>query len=271
MVLALAGILWAARRTTRHLPRLALAAERLGMDVEASPVEENGPREVRRVAQAFNGMQERIRDHIEERTTMLAAVSHDLRTYLTRLELRAETIDNADQQAHARRDITEMKQMLDELVQFARADRRPPQPVPLALRALLQSLVDEQVDLGRDAALEPGAKITVHADPVALKRALTNLIENAVRYGERARLALQADAGRAVLTVDDEGPGIPPGERLQVLKPFRRLETSRNRATGGSGLGLAIARSIIIKHRGSLELQEAPGGGLRVRVELPLD
>lgn len=278
LVLLVAGILWVARRTTRHLPRLALAAARLGIDVNTAPMEESGPREIKRAARAFNQMQARIRGHMEERTAMLAAVSHDLRTYLTRLELRTETIDDPAQQSRMRADIGAMNQMLEELLSFAREDGRKPDPVPLELRSLLESLVDEQRDLGRRADLAAGELLTLVADPIALKRALTNLLENAIRYGECARLNLQHDLhhglhhelGDAVVTIDDDGPGISPADRETVLKPFERLDASRNRSTGGSGLGLAIARSIVAKHQGTLTLGDAPGGGLRVELRLPI-
>ena len=269
MVLVLITVLWAARRTTRHLPRFAFAAEQLGSHVDTPPLQETGPREVRRAARAFNRMQRRIREHSEERTAMLAAVSHDLRTYLTRLGLRAEDINDPEQRAKTRQDLDEMNGMLEELLQFAREDQRDPEKVPLELRSLLESLVDEHRDLGHQAPLGRGAKVTIHGDPVALTRAITNLVDNAIRYGERASLELVGTDKTAVLTIDDAGPGVPTEQRDTVLKPFQRLETSRNRATGGSGLGLTIARTIIVKHRGDLELLEAPGGGLRVRVSLP--
>ena len=269
MVLVLTAVLWAARRTTRHLPRFAFAAEQLGSQVDTPPLQETGPREVRRAARAFNRMQRRIREHSEERTVMLGAVSHDLRTYLTRLELRAEAINDPDQRAKTRQDLAEMNRMLEELLQFAREDQRHPEPLPLELRSLVESLVDEHRDLGHDATLATGAKVTIHGDPVALKRAINNLIDNAIRYGDRASLELVCTDETAVLTIDDAGPGIAAEQRDTVLMPFQRLETSRNRATGGSGLGLTIARTIIDKHRGELELLDAPGGGLRVRVSLP--
>ncbi len=269
MVLVLVAVLWAARRTTRHLPRFAFAAEQLGSRVDMPPLQETGPREVRRAVRAFNRMQSRIREHSEERTAMLAAVSHDLRTYLTRLELRAEAINDAEQRAKTRQDLSEMNQMLEELLQFAREDRHDLQTVPLELRSLLESLVDEHHDLGHDATLAPGEKVTLEGDPIALKRAVNNLVDNAIRYGNRAALELTQSGARAVLTIDDAGPGIAAEHRDTVLAPFQRLETSRNRATGGSGLGLTIARTILDKHGGNLELLEAPGGGLRARVTLP--
>ena len=260
---------WAARRLTRPLDRLAAAAERLGIDRSAPAVAEEGPRELRAIAQAFNRMRERIGKYLEERTGLVAAVSHDLRTPLTRLRLRAEAIADEAERAKVLDDIAEMEAMIAATLDFAREDRKdePLQAVDLA--ALLQSLVDDRADSGADMVYQGPDRADLACRPTALKRAFANLIDNAAKYGGGGRVSL-ADAGSALrIEIVDSGPGIPPAEREAVFRPFYRLDASRSRETGGVGLGLSIARDIVRSHGGSIALGDATPQGLKVVVELP--
>ena len=260
---------WAARRLTRPLDRLAAAAERLGIDRSAPAVAEEGPRELQAIAQAFNRMRERIGKYLEERTGLVAAVSHDLRTQLTRLRLRAESIADEAERAKVLDDIAEMEAMIAATLDFAREDRRdePLQAVDLA--ALLQSLVDDRADAGADIAYDGPDRADIACRPTALKRAFANLIDNAVKYGGGGSVRLADAEGALRVEIVDRGPGIPAAEREAVFRPFYRLETSRSRETGGVGLGLSIARDILRSHGGTIALGDGEPKGLRVTVEIP--
>jgi signal transduction histidine kinase len=273
-MLAMAAVIiavsiWAARWVTAPLAALAAAAQRLGRDVDAAPVAETGTREMRQASRAFNDMQIRLRETIRHRTRLLAAISHDLRTPLTSLRLRAETHPDAEERDKMLATIAEMTAMVSTTLQYAR-DETTAEPVrPTDLAALVASVVDDMVDAGKDVTVTPAASLVVACRPTALKRALRNLIDNAVQYGERARVSLH-DAGDGVdLLVDDDGPGLPPDELTRVFQPFYRREESRSRDTGGVGLGLAIARSLVEGHHGTLTLQNRPKGGLRACISLP--
>jgi signal transduction histidine kinase len=270
VVLVLVAAVWAAHRMTRPLRRLTQAADQFGVDVRAPPMPEHGSRELRRAARAFNRMQARLRRFVDDRTLMLAAISHDLRTVLTRLRLRAEFIDDGEQQDKAIADIDEMQAMLDETLSFARDDASDEQPIRTDLSALLQSLCIGVVDTGGVADFAGPRQITIQGRPVALRRAFGNLIDNAIRYGGQAAVSLSEDLGEAVVEVLDNGPGIPEDMREKVFRPFFRLESSRSRETGGTGLGLASARAVIHRHGGQISLHDGPNGGLLVRVSLPL-
>ncbi len=260
---------WAGRRVTAPLGRFAAAAERLGTDVEAPPLAESGASEIRQAARAFNQMQERIRRFIDDRTLMLAAISHDLRTSLTRLKLRTEFIDDVEQREKALADLDEMQAMLDSTLSFARDDSADEAGTRVDLAALLQSLCDDLADGGAPVRYEGPDRITLECRPAALRRAFTNLIDNAVAYGGEATVTL-VDGGDSVrVSVADRGPGVPEAERERVFSPFFRLEGSRSRDTGGTGLGLAIARSVVRGHGGDVRLAERPGGGLLVEATLP--
>jgi signal transduction histidine kinase len=260
---------WAARRVTVPLGRFAQAAGRLGTDVSAPPMAEAGPSEIVQAAQAFNQMQERIQRLVDDRTRMLAAIAHDLRTVLTRLRLRAELIDDAEQQGKAIADLDSMAAMLDETVAFARDDSAGEARQDVDLAALVRSLCDDLADAGQPVHYRGPDRLRFACRPVALRRALANLIDNAVKYGGVAQVGLQGDAHAIWLTIEDRGPGIPATAREQVFQPFFRLEPSRSRATGGTGLGLAVARTIVHRHGGEITLDDRPGGGLVVRVTLP--
>ncbi|MBX9749224.1 MAG: HAMP domain-containing protein [Roseococcus sp.] len=266
-------IWWAMRRLTRPVADLAAAAERLGRGVNAPPLPENGPREVATAAAAFNTMASNIRRFVADRTQMLAAISHDLRTPITRLRLRAEFLDDEDQRRKMLADLAEMEAMIAATLTFARDDAANEPAGAVDLASLARTVLDEAADAcpERAAAIayEGPEHLVLQLRPVALKRALTNLIGNALKYGDAARLRLEARGQGAVLILDDDGPGIPEGAQEAVFQPFHRVEGSRNRETGGTGLGLTIARSILRAHGGDVTLGNREGGGLRVVARLP--
>ncbi len=265
-VLALS--LFAVRRVTRPLSMLAGAADELGRDFHRPPLPEDGPQEVRRAARAFNTMQERIGRYIKDREQMLAAVSHDLKTPITRLRLRAEMTDDPTFRAKVSQDLDDMETMVGATLDFMRgADNREP-VTPLDMMALLESIQTDQQELGATVTLS-GTANAYPARAVALKRCLTNLIENAVRYGGSAAIDIIDDGNSLTITVADNGPGIPADRLDAVFEPFVRLEDSRSRATGGTGLGLSIARTIARAHGGELVLRNRTHGGLAARLTLP--
>jgi signal transduction histidine kinase len=261
---------WAARRVTQPFRQFTLAATRLGTDVNAPPMVVEGAREIREAAHAFNVMQQRINRFVEDRTLMLAAISHDLRTSLTRLRLRAEYIADPEQKRKMELDLNEMNMMLEETLDFARADASKEQTTKVDIAALLESLCDDLADAGQAVRYVGEEKLTCLCRPGAMRRVLANLIDNAVRYGQEAEVDLRHDAYDLVISITDKGPGIPPDMLEKVFSPFFRLETSRSKETGGTGIGLAIARSIIRQHGGDIELRNKDGGGLVVKVTLPV-
>ncbi len=260
---------WAARRMTAPLAGFARAAERLGVDGEAPLLPESGPRELRDATRAFNRMQERLRRFVDDRTQMLAAISHDLRTPLTRLRLRAEFVEDPDQQRRMLDDLDAMEAMITSTLAFARDDARKEPRSRLDLGAMLQTLADDTADAGFDARYDGPAHRTLLGRPIALGRALTNLVDNAVKYGGSARISLAAAGGHVSVVVEDDGPGIPPEEIEKVFQPFYRLERSRSRDTGGTGLGLSVARTVARAHGGDVVLENRPAGGLRATLVLP--
>jgi len=260
---------WAVRRATAPLAMFESAAERLGRDVNAPPMNEKGPREVRRAARSFNNMQRRLKAFVEDRTHMLAAISHDLRTPITRLRLRAELIDDDVQQKKILEDLAQMEDMIVATLAFARDETTNEADVRLDLAALLQSLCDDATDAGASASYQGTDKLTFTGRPVALMRAFQNLIDNAVKYGDRADLVVDQDDRTVTVHIDDQGPGIPEAERSRVFDPFYRVEGSRNRDTGGVGLGLAVVRSVITAHGGEIFLGTGSSDGFRVTVVLP--
>ncbi|WP_338147223.1 ATP-binding protein [Neoroseomonas oryzicola] len=267
-------ILWAVARLMRPVRILAAAADRLGRDVNAAPLEETGPVEVRTAAHAFNEMAARIRRFVADRTQMLAAIGHDLRTPITRLRLRAEFMDDDEQRRKMLADLDEMEQMIAATLAFARDDAAAEPASPIDLAALCRTVADEAADarpeLAEAISYSGPERLVVRARPVALKRAMANLVTNALAYGGAARLALSPPEGGVVrLAVEDDGPGIPEAEMENVFAPFRRLEGSRNRETGGTGLGLTITRNILRAHGGDVTLRNRPGGGLTVVASLP--
>ena len=269
-LLVVLGLVWGAHRTTRPLRRFAEAADRLGLDANPPPLPERGPRELRNATRAFNRMTARIRRLVDDRTLMLAAVSHDLKTMLTRLRLRAEFIEDGEQKEKAAADLDEMQAMLEATLSFARDDAADERPVAVDLAAMLQSLAADLADAGRAAAYDGPDRLTLRGRPVALRRVFENLLDNALRYGGEAAVSLRQADGRAEVRIEDRGPGIPAALRERVFDPFFRVEASRSRDTGGSGLGLAVVRAVVQRHDGEIALEDRPGGGLRARVALPL-
>jgi len=261
--------IWAVKRSTAPLALFAWAAERLGRDVNAPDLPEDGPREVNRAAKAFNQMQRQLRRLINDRTQMLAAISHDLRTPITRLRLRAEFVEDNEQRNKMLTDLEQMEEMIAATLAFARDDNANEPRRMLDLDDLIQSICDDSTDIGHDVEFSGSTEMSFSGRPLALRRAFTNLIENAVNYGQRARVNIEASPKQITITVEDDGPGIPDAELERVFEPFYRIETSRNRKTGGTGLGLAVVRSIIRGHGGEVVMTNNPKGGLRAIVTLP--
>jgi signal transduction histidine kinase len=263
--------LWFARSVARNLSQFSAAADAVGRSVDAPLLPESGPREVRLAATAFNRMQERLRRFVNDRTQMLAAISHDLRTPLTRLRLRAEFVDDDTQRGKMLSDIAEMEAMIAATLAFARDDAvREPQS-PQDLDQLLDRLASDLCDGGYPVHYETeGEPVIVSYSARSLRRAISNLAENAVKYGNLAHLSLSHTGETATILIEDEGPGIASDMMEQVFQPFFRLEGSRNRDTGGVGLGLSVARTIIRGHGGDIQLSNRPEGGLRATVTLPV-
>ena len=266
-VIAVAALL--VRSIAAPLRRLAGAADAIGHKAETRPVAEEGPNEVRQVARAFNAMQQRIARLIDDRTQALAAVSHDLRTPITRLRLQAGFIADPDIQVSIDRDLDEMDAMIDTTLAYLRGDADTETQRPTDLPALLETLLDAEEDQGYPVSYDGPSHLTLVVRPLAIKRAFGNLIANATAYGGKADVRLRLEPEGAVVTIDDEGPGIPVGDIERVFDPFVRLEPSRNHSTGGVGLGLAIARQTIAAEGGTLVLINRPAGGLTARVMLP--
>ncbi len=265
----LAVSIWAVRRVTAPLGGIAAAAERLGKDVTTSPLAERGTIEMRLAARAFNEMQERLRRLIENRTRMLAAISHDLRTPLTLLRLRAENVDTVEEREKMLATIAEMDGMIEATLAFARDEAAAEPRRSTDLTALLASIVDDMADAGMPVTMLPASPVTGDCRPAVLKRAVTNLIDNAIKYGKSASVSIRTEPAAVRIVVEDDGPGIPENELLRVFQPFYRLEGSRSRETGGIGLGLAIALSIVEAHGGELTLANRSEGGLRATITLP--
>ncbi|WP_119301443.1 ATP-binding protein [Dongia deserti] len=255
----------AMRVITRPIASLANAAEQLGRGAKPGDVPVAGLDEVRQAARAFNQMQRRIRRMIEDRTQMIAAISHDLRTPITRLRLRAEFVEDAEEQQKMLTDLDQMEAIIRSTLMFAREDSDNEPTADIDLQVLLQEVAESHPP----ARLTTREACSLRGRPVALRRCFNNLVENAVRYGNTAEIALHDRGGAVEVTVDDTGPGIPEDRLNDVFRPFVRLEESRNRESGGAGLGLAIARSVVLAHGGTIVLSNRAEGGLRVLVRLP--
>ncbi len=263
MLTGIAVAAWvAARWLSGPIQRMARAAHALGENLNSPPLAENtGSVEVRQASAVFNQMQVRLNSQIAERSRFLAAVSHDLRTPLTRLRLRAEKIDDPQLKSSIREDVDEMTAMIDAALDYLRGTGQPEAPRLLDITALVQSLADNAEERGGMVTVS-GSASPIHVQPGGMRRCVNNLLENALRYGERAWVAIEEAADRVVISIRDAGPGIPEDKLEAVFAPFFRLEDSRNRNTGGIGLGLSIARDIALQHGGSLVLRNDPHGGL---------
>jgi len=254
---------------TRPIRDMAAAVRDLRPGDDTAKLAESGPREVRELAVAFNDMQARITRLVGERTHALAAVSHDLRTPLTRLKLRVEDLGNPELERAIAADLNEVEQMVDATLSYLRGETETESPRALDLAALLRTLADEATDMGQDVTLDTPHSLVIQGRLLGLKRAFSNLIQNAVKYGQRAHIEVETSPNAIVVKIDDEGAGIPLEKLDVVLEPFVRLETSRNRETGGVGLGLTIAKAEIEANGGSLVLTNLTEAGLRATVMLP--
>lgn len=259
---------FAARGITQPLRRLARASEALGRGQQIAPLPETGPDDIRQTAEAFNRMQERLVRFVEDRTRMLAAIGHDLRTPLTSLRLRAEFVADDELREKILSTVTEIQSMCEATLAFVREEGTAEETRTVDLSALVESLCEDLAELGQDVTFAESPKIGYRCRPASLRRACRNLVENAVRYGGCARVRIERAADGIGIVVEDDGPGIPDAVREQVFAPFFRLENSRNRETGGVGLGLSIARTIARHHGGDVTLFNMESG-LRVTLSLP--
>jgi signal transduction histidine kinase len=275
LLLALAALaifgasVWAVRRLTDPLVTLAQAAERLGSDVNAPPLEERGARELRQAARAFNVMQARLQRFVEDRLRMTAAISHDLRTPITRLRLRAELVEDEEQRRKILADLQHMEVMVDSTLTFAREESSREPATSVDLVSLVEDICADRPGVVFDSDPALGRRVSCVCRPVAMRRCITNVLDNAVKYGGGARVNLDATATSVVIRIEDDGPGIPAADLERVFRPYQRLEGSRNDETGGTGLGLAIARTIARAHGGDVRLVNRASGGLTVMVEVP--
>ena len=267
LVLLLSAV--TARRLATPLSELALAVEQLGANGDAPLLIPRGPRELKVTIEAFNRMQERLRRFNDDRVHMLAAMSHDLRTALTRLKLRIEIGETEEQKQKIIAELDGMSAMMGSVLSFARDDTKREPRIPVDLDSLVEGVCEDASDAGGTVAYTGSRGITVSGRPEALRRTISNLVDNAIKYGGSADVSLTSDGGRIVVAVEDHGPGIPRSEREKVFEPFYRIEGSRNPDTGGVGLGLSVARSIAREHGGDIVLANRKGGGLSARLELP--
>jgi signal transduction histidine kinase len=270
LTIMLGIVLYAMTRTiTRPLADLATAADAVGRGTAIRPLKERGARELKRATRAFNAMQERLNRYLDSRTRVLAAMSHDLRTPITRLRLRVESIEDEALRTRCVEDLDEMTRMVRGALSVFRGLNDEEPSMPVDIDALLEELQRRYAEVNAAVAIEGRTAAPFAGKPLALKRCLGNLVDNALQYGERATLAVTDSAGELTIRVLDDGPGIPQAELERVFEPFYRLESSRNRATGGTGLGLSIARDVAQAHSGSLTLANRSDGGLEARLVLP--
>lgn len=254
---------------SKPIKRMALAADELGKNLNSPSIDEtSGPSEVRQASKVFNQMQARLKQQMEERNRFLAAVSHDLRTPLTRLKLRAENIDKQELRSDVQNDINEMAAIIDTTLDYLRGDAQPEATCLLDICALVHSLAEDAKDCG-DVVAVSGNALPLRLQPLAIRRCLNNLIENALRYGERAVIEISETDADVVIAIHDAGPGIPEDKLDAVFAPFYRLDDSRSRHTGGIGLGLSIARDMAKKQGGNVTLKNSQNGGLIATLVLP--
>jgi two-component system osmolarity sensor histidine kinase EnvZ len=257
------------RNQVKPIRRLARAAENFGKGRDVSNFKPEGATEVRQAAQAFMAMRERIQRQITQRTDMLSGVSHDLRTPLTRMKLQLAMLSGVDGIDDLSTDVADMEHMLEGYLAFARGEGTE-KPSPTDLGLLLEDVVGQVRRRGRPIDLHVEDQLDLQLRPNAFKRCVTNLVENAARYGQHVSVRAGRRGDAIEVTIDDDGPGIPEEKRADVFRPFFRMDDSRNPETGGVGLGLTIARDVVRSHGGEIELSDAPAGGLRARVRLPL-
>lgn len=265
LVLSLFAVHW----VTRPLNLLAQAADELGKNIHSPPLCEKGSMEMRRAARAFNTMQARLLEYLASRARIHAAMSHDLKTPITRLTLRAEMLEDPDLKAKFIKDLEEMDSMVTISLDLMRGMSNGEAVQTVDITALLESIQEDQLETGNEVEIRKVGSIRYSGKPQALKRAIVNLVENAIKYGKKASISAEEVEDGLVISVTDEGPGIPEDKLSLVTEPFYRLESSRSRETGGSGLGLAIAKAIAEIHGGTLRLSNRPEGGLEVAIHLP--
>ena len=268
-LLIIAVVVLIVRKLTAPLRELESASRKLGRGEAIAPLKENGPTEIRGTISAFNAMQERLLRFVQDRTRMLAAVSHDLRTPITTLRLRTEFIDDDEMREKLQETLEEMQAMTDAVLAFAREDASKEDTRDVNLAALMSSMAEDYQELGKNVAFEGPDNLTFSCRQVSLKRALRNLTENALRYAGNASLKLEATPRHIEIKVCDDGPGIPAEKLEEVFAPFFRVEGSRNLETGGVGLGLSITRTIIRSHGGDVTLRNRKEGGLEAAITLP--
>lgn len=265
IVVSLIAVRWA----TRPLNALADAAEELGKNINRPPLEEKGPLEVARAARAFNTMQSRLAGYIRDRTRVLAAMSHDLKTPITRLRLRSELLDDAQLRARFTGDLEEMESMVGATLDFLRGLENGEAVKPVDIMALLESLQADMLETGGTIRIEGLSLKPYPGKPQALRRCLSNVLDNAIKYGKTAVIFVNDNDQRLEIRIQDQGPGLPQSELEKVFEPFYRGEASRNRDSGGTGLGLSIARNIAEAHGGRLVLRNRAEGGLEAELVLP--
>jgi signal transduction histidine kinase len=248
------------RMTTRSLDRLARAADAIGQDPASAPLPEAGPSEIRRVIAAFNRMQERVRRYLVERGRLLGAISHDLKTPITRLRLRAEMLPDPELRARMLRDLDDMQTMVGETLDFFSSVGKDTERQPVDVGALIESVCEDRREAGQALTVRGAPLAPYRADPQGLRRCLDNLIENAIRYGGSAEIEIADSADQLRVAIRDGGPGIPQAELERVFEPFYRLDDSRNMESGGTGLGLSIARNIARWHGGDVKLSNGARG-----------
>lgn len=263
-------VLWIVRRISRPLRDLTAAAQRFGRGGDASePVEVRGPADIVGLVQSFNALQTRVTAMLDEKDRMLGAIGHDLRTPLAALRVRVESVEDDTDRLRMAETIAEMNRTLDDILSLARMGRPSEALTEVDLAALVDAVVEDFRDLGQDVAFEEAERLRMRLRPSLIRRAIRNLIENAVKYGGGAEVRVVANAASVLIEVADRGPGIPDARLADVFEAFTRLETSRNRDTGGIGLGLALARSIVREAGGDIRLANRDGGGLCATIELP--
>ena len=267
--IVLVPLLWAARYISRPLRSLAVAARDFQPGAAVDPVVEGGPQDVRDVIVAFNALRLRVTAMLDEKDRMLGAIGHDLRTPLAALRVRIESVEDDTDRDKMAETIAEMNSTLDDILSLARLGRPSEPPTEVDLAALVDAVVDDFRDMGREVVFEEGARLTMRLRPGLMRRAIRNLIENALKYAGAAEVSLAATARTVSIAVCDRGPGIPADRLGDVFEAFTRLETSRNKETGGIGLGLALARSIVRDAGGEIGLENRDGGGLIARIVLP--
>ncbi len=253
----------------RPIQNLANAAEAFGRGDADQPVPVAGPHEIRQAIEAFNAMRERLSRFVLDRTKMLAAVGHDLRTPITTMRLRAEFIENDETRTRMLASLDEIQQMAEAALSFAREEALSEPVQTVDLDALVQTVCADQVDIDRDVSYSEIGRMLYRCRPNSLKRAVRNIVENAVIHGKRARVSLNGPGHEAWITVEDDGPGIPENYLKQVFRPFVKMDEARGEETGGIGLGLAIARSIVRGHGGDIVIENNKPGGLKATIRLP--